>query len=79
MGDCCRCNDFRFFISLRCVQNDRGKGAVFRMTGEEGAAFGVTGEEGAAFRMTGKGRCVRNGREEERAAFRMTEWEGCSE
>ena len=44
MGDCCRCDAFRFFTPLRYVQNDRGKGAAFRMTGEEGAALRMTGE-----------------------------------
>ena len=34
MGDCCRWDAFRFFTPLRCAQNDRGKGAAFRMTGE---------------------------------------------
>ena len=28
------------------VRNDRGKGAVFRMAGEEGAAFGMAEWEG---------------------------------
>ena len=26
------CNEFRFFTSLRCVQNDRGRDGVFRVT-----------------------------------------------
>ena len=53
MGDCCRCNDFRFFTSLRYVQNDRMEVAALRMTGEEEAALRMTGEERAALRMTG--------------------------
>ena len=44
MGDCCRCDAFRFFTPLRCVQNDRGKGAALRMTEGEGAALRMTGE-----------------------------------
>ena len=27
--------DFRFFTPLRCVQNDRGRGAAFRMTSNQ--------------------------------------------
>ena len=56
------CYDFRFFTSLRCVQNDRGRGSAFRMTGKEGTVFRMTGEEGAVFRMTGgRGGFVRDG------------------
>ena len=34
MGDCCRCDAFRFFTPLRCVQNDRMGMAAFGMTGK---------------------------------------------
>ena len=35
MGDCCRCEAFRFFTPLRCVQNDRVNCcAALRMTRE---------------------------------------------
>ena len=33
MGDCCRCDAFRFFTSLRCVENGRVNCcAALRMT-----------------------------------------------
>ena len=48
MGDCCRCEAFRFFTPLRCVQNDKVNCcAAFRMTvggdagGDDGGDVGV--------------------------------------
>ena len=52
IGDCCRCNDFRFFTALRCVQNDRkGSCVAFRMTG---------GRRGCVRDGRGRRSCVRN-------------------
>ena len=48
------CNEFRFFTTLRCAQNDR-EGVLRCVQNDrgEGAAFGMTG---------GRGGCVQNDR-----------------
>ena len=70
MGDCCRCNDFRFFTALRyaqndregvlrCVRNGRGRGRCAQNDGE--GVLGSGWQKGS----------VRNGRMG--GAFGMTE------
>ena len=58
IGDCCRCNDFRFFTSLCCVQNDRGERALCSEWQNGGRSEDRIKER---FK-TGWGRCVRNDR-----------------
>ena len=65
MGDCCRCDAFRFFTPLRCAQNDRGESAL-RSGWLDGGAMGMTGW-----------RWLRSGWQGRDAVFGMAEFGPC--